>query len=96
MRGEQVHDDAEDADHRGGLDPAHLTVVLHGLPEHQHRGRIVNMSTFDSTKTQLGSLLTSVVEGKLQLPDFQRGWVWDDEHIRALLCAHFSTDPEVR
>ncbi len=45
------------------------------------------MSTFDSTKTQLSTLLSQVVEGKLQLPDFQRGWVWDDEHIRALLVS---------
>lgn len=45
------------------------------------------MSTFDSTKTQLSTLLQHIVEGKLQLPDFQRGWVWDDEHIRSLLVS---------
>lgn len=45
------------------------------------------MSTFDSTKTQLSVLLSNVVTGKLQLPDFQRGWVWDDEHIRSLLVS---------
>ena len=45
------------------------------------------MSTFDSTKTQLSTLLQRIVEGKLQLPDFQRGWVWDDEHIRSLLVS---------
>jgi hypothetical protein len=45
------------------------------------------VSTFDSTKTQLSSLLARVVDGKLQLPDFQRGWVWDDEHIRSLLVS---------
>lgn len=45
------------------------------------------MSTFDSTKTQLSDLLSKVVKGKLQLPDFQRGWVWDDEHIRSLLVS---------
>jgi len=45
------------------------------------------MSTFDSTKTQLSALLQQIVEGKLQLPDFQRGWVWDDEHIRSLLVS---------
>jgi hypothetical protein len=47
----------------------------------------IAMSTFDSTKTQLGDLLRRIVEGKLQLPDFQRGWVWDDEHIRSLLVS---------
>jgi uncharacterized protein with ParB-like and HNH nuclease domain len=45
------------------------------------------MSTFDSTKTLLGELLAKVVKGKLQLPDFQRGWVWDDEHIQSLLVS---------
>jgi len=43
------------------------------------------MSTFDSTKTQLSKLLDEIAKGKIQLPDFQRGWVWDDEHIRSLL-----------
>lgn len=45
------------------------------------------MTTFDSTKTELGKLLDEVVEGNIQLPDFQRGWVWDDEHIRSLLVS---------
>lgn len=45
------------------------------------------MTTFDSTKTELGKLLDDIVGGELQLPDFQRGWVWDDEHIRALLVS---------
>src|SRR5439155_5158305 len=45
------------------------------------------MSTFDSTKTQLSKLLEEISEGKIQLPDFQRGWVWDDEHIRSLLVS---------
>ncbi len=45
------------------------------------------MSTFDSTKTRLDTLLKEIVAGKIQLPDFQRGWVWDDEHIRSLLVS---------
>src|SRR5437868_4132362 len=45
------------------------------------------MTTFDSTKTELGKLLDQIVEGKIQLPDFQRGWVWDDEHVRSLLVS---------
>ncbi len=43
--------------------------------------------TFDSTKTRLADLLKDIVAGKVQLPDFQRGWVWDDEHIRSLLTS---------
>ena len=45
------------------------------------------MATFDSTKTALSKLLERITEGKIQLPDFQRGWVWDDFHIRSLLVS---------
>ncbi|MBK1724327.1 GmrSD restriction endonuclease domain-containing protein [Thiocystis violacea] len=45
------------------------------------------MSTFDSTKTPLPEIIKQITEGKLQLPDFQRGWVWDDEHVRSLLVS---------
>lgn len=44
-------------------------------------------TTFDSTKEQLSDLLTTIRNGKTQLPDFQRGWVWDDEHIKSLLAS---------
>lgn len=45
------------------------------------------MTTFDSTKASLNDLLREIREGKIQLPDFQRGWVWDDDHIRDLLVS---------
>ena len=45
------------------------------------------MSTFDSTKTPLPHIIREITEGKVQLPDFQRGWVWDDEHVRSLLVS---------
>ena len=45
------------------------------------------MTTFDSTKTALSKLLEQIVDGQIQLPDFQRGWVWDDSHIRSLLVS---------
>lgn len=45
------------------------------------------MSTFDSTKTPLPEIIKQITEGKLQLPDFQRGWVWDDDHVRSLLVS---------
>ncbi|MDA1142648.1 MAG: DUF262 domain-containing protein [Planctomycetota bacterium] len=45
------------------------------------------MATFDSTKTALSKLLDHIIEGKIQPPDFQRGWVWDDTHIRSLLVS---------
>jgi hypothetical protein len=45
------------------------------------------ITTFDSTKESLLDLLSSIGNGKTQLPDFQRGWIWDDEHIRSLLAS---------
>ncbi len=44
-------------------------------------------TTFDSTKESLQDILGRVRTGKTQLPDFQRGWVWDDEHARSLLAS---------
>ena len=32
-------------------------------------------------------LMKEIHEGKIQLPDFQRGWVWDDYRIRALIAS---------
>lgn len=45
------------------------------------------VNTFDSTKASLLGLLNDICAGKIQLPDFQRGWVWDDDHIRDLLVS---------
>lgn len=45
------------------------------------------MTSFDSTKRALPDLLGDIKTGKLQLPDFQRGWVWDDDHVRSLLVS---------
>lgn len=45
------------------------------------------MGSFDSTKVALGKILEQIVQGEVQLPDFQRGWIWDDEHIRSLLVS---------
>jgi hypothetical protein len=43
--------------------------------------------TFSTGEPALADLLTDAATGKLQLPDFQRGWVWDDNHIRSLLAS---------
>ena len=45
------------------------------------------MATYDSTKDDLQSILKDVSKGKVQLPEFQRDWVWDDEHVRSLLAS---------
>jgi len=42
---------------------------------------------FDSTKKPLDDLLKRARDGQIQLPDFQRGWVWDDEGLRSLLAS---------
>lgn len=44
-------------------------------------------STFDTSEPNLGEVLGRMREGKIQLPDFQRGWVWDDNRIRAIISS---------
>ncbi len=44
-------------------------------------------TTFDSTKDHLKEILADIGKGSLQLPDFQRNWVWDDEHVVSLLAS---------
>jgi hypothetical protein len=46
-----------------------------------------SVTTFDSTIESLPDLLQSIRAGRTQLPDFQRGWVWDDAHVRSLLAS---------
>jgi len=45
------------------------------------------MESFDATKTSLYDILKDVKNGKIQLPDFQRGWVWDDNRIKGILAS---------
>ena len=40
-----------------------------------------------SLDTDLKWLLYDVNEGKMQLPEFQRNWTWDDDHIRSILAS---------
>ncbi len=46
-----------------------------------------NGSSFDSTKESLKKVLDDIASGTTQLPDFQRGWVWDDDHVKSLLAS---------
>ncbi|WP_010543251.1 DUF262 domain-containing protein [Sphingomonas elodea] len=41
--------------------------------------------SFDTTKTSLKDLLHDVHVGKLQLPEFQRDYVWNESDVRSLL-----------
>ena len=46
----------------------------------------------ESKDTLISDLVTYIHNGKLQLPDFQRGWVWDDNRIKALLASIVNAD----
>jgi hypothetical protein len=47
----------------------------------------VGGSTFQLAQPKLGELLEQIHNGTIQLPQFQRGWVWRDSGIRALLAS---------
>ncbi len=42
---------------------------------------------FKTNPVGLKKLLDEVEDQKIQLPDFQRGWVWDDDRIKGLLAS---------
>ncbi len=42
---------------------------------------------FDTTKEDLKDILRKVDDGKLQLPDFQRDYVWGDDDVRSLIAS---------
>ncbi|MEN3792174.1 DUF262 domain-containing protein [Fulvimarina sp. MAC3] len=44
-------------------------------------------STFTTNPVSLHELLKQSHEGKLQLPDFQRSWVWDEDRIKSLIAS---------
>ena len=44
-------------------------------------------TTFDTNPVLLQALLKTCEEGKLQLPDFQRSWVWEEERIMSLIAS---------
>jgi uncharacterized protein with ParB-like and HNH nuclease domain len=44
-------------------------------------------TTFKTNPIALKSLLHAAAEGKPQLPDFQRSWVWEEERITSLISS---------
>lgn len=44
-------------------------------------------STFQTNPYDLDRLLEKCHEGILQLPDFQRSWVWDEDRIKSLIAS---------
>lgn len=43
--------------------------------------------SFRTAEPALKDVLDGIAAGLIQLPDFQRGWVWDDNHIRSLIAS---------
>jgi hypothetical protein len=43
--------------------------------------------SFKTNPVQLSELLKRCADGRMQLPEFQRSWVWDDERIRSLIAS---------
>jgi len=48
---------------------------------------MVPNTSFTASSIKLATLLENAREGRLQLPDFQRSWVWDEERIRGLIAS---------
>ena len=44
-------------------------------------------TTFTTHPVLLKALLDGLKDGSIQLPDFQRGWVWDDDRIKGVLAS---------
>jgi hypothetical protein len=44
-------------------------------------------TTFTTNPVKLEDLLTKCMDGRIQLPDFQRSWVWDEDRIISLLAS---------
>ena len=44
-------------------------------------------STFKTNPIDLIELLEDCHRGRLQLPDFQRSWVWDEDRIKSLIAS---------
>ena len=42
---------------------------------------------------QITELMKLIAAGNIQLPDFQRGWVWDDNRIKSLIASITSNYP---
>jgi hypothetical protein len=50
-------------------------------------------SSFHSNDVSVSDILTQIAKADVQLPDFQRGWVWDDYRIKALIASISNSYP---
>ena len=51
---------------------------------------------FKTHPMSLSDLLRKVDDTDIQLPDFQRGWVWEDDRIRGSWPAFHAASPSAR
>lgn len=64
------------------------TVGRLGDAKELREGAVDNVgSAFETNEPLLSVLLDQIGSGYIQLPDFQRGWIWDDERIRGLIAS---------
>ena len=47
----------------------------------------MSTSSFATNPVALKDLLVKCDSGELQLPDFQRSWVWDEDRIKSLIAS---------
>ena len=45
------------------------------------------MSNFKSDKDPLQEILKEIKQGAIQLPVFQRGWIWPDDHVQKIIAS---------
>jgi hypothetical protein len=53
----------------------------------------MSKATFKTNPVSLETLLKQCAEGKIQLPDFQRSWVWAEDRILSLIASISSAFP---
>ena len=51
------------------------------------------VGTFRSNDISMTDVLKKISNGEVQLPDFQRGWVWDDYRIKSLIASISNSYP---
>jgi hypothetical protein len=54
---------------------------------------LMSKTTFKTNPVALETLLTQCADGKIQLPDFQRSWVWAEDRILSLIASVSSAFP---
>lgn len=62
-------------------------VILERFGEVNGGNVITTNTSFTASSVRLQSFLDNAKDGRLQLPDFQRSWVWDEERIRSLIAS---------